>query len=200
MITGCGSKNQVICTNKEGLKTEVIANFDNNKLVDTIVNYEFSDEETAKQYCDIYQKDDVGIKVSCLGKKVTITGNVVPAFEGGEERNTFEENGDFKLEKDLAGTTEEKFVKAMEEIDFTCSHQRQDNFDKIYTLLKNNEFYFIDDIILNYLEPFEFEEKYVKLAIEDIKEQLGNDFVKKIGNNMTIINKIIELAISYIDE
>ena len=73
----------------------------------------------------------------------------------------------------------------------------KDNFDKIYKLLKNNNFYFIDDIILNYLELFELEEKYVKLAIEDIKEQLGNDFVKKIGQDMTIINKIIELAINY---
>ena len=27
----------------------------------------------------------------------------------------------------------------------------EDNFNKVYILLKNNNFYFIDDIILNYL-------------------------------------------------
>ena len=64
-------------------------------------------------------------------------------------------------------------------------------------LLKNNNFYFIDDIILNYLELFEIEEKYVQLAITDIKSVLGDNFVEQIGKNMTLIDKIIELAISY---
>ena len=31
----------------------------------------------------------------------------------------------------------------------------------------------------------------------DIKNILGNDFVKQIGQNMMLINKIIDLAISY---
>ena len=64
-------------------------------------------------------------------------------------------------------------------------------------LLKNNNFYFINDIILNYLELFEIEEKYVKLAITDIKSVLGDNFVEQIGKNMTLIDKIIGLAISY---
>ena len=73
----------------------------------------------------------------------------------------------------------------------------EDNFNKVYILLKNNNFYFIDDIILNYLELFEIEEKYVQLAINKIKSILGDNFVEQIGKNMTLINKIIELAISY---
>ena len=73
----------------------------------------------------------------------------------------------------------------------------EDNFNKIYILLKNNNFYFIDDIILNYLGLFEIEEKYVQLAVSDIKLALGDDFVRQIGKNMTLINKIIELAINY---
>lgn len=73
----------------------------------------------------------------------------------------------------------------------------EDNFNKVYILLKNNNFYFIDDIILNYLELFEIEEKYVQLAIFDIKSILGDNFVEQIGKNMTIIDKIIRLAISY---
>lgn len=73
----------------------------------------------------------------------------------------------------------------------------EDNFNKIYILLKNNGFYFIDDIILNYLELFEIDEKYIELAISDIKSLLGNDFAKKIGENLTLIDKVIELAINY---
>ena len=73
----------------------------------------------------------------------------------------------------------------------------EDNFNKVYILLKNNNFYFIDDIILKYLELFEIEEKYVKLAITDIKSVLGDNFVEQIGKNMTLIDKIIRLAISY---
>lgn len=73
----------------------------------------------------------------------------------------------------------------------------QDNFNKVYNILKNNNFYFIEDIIINYLELFEIEDKYVELAILDIKSILGDDYVKKIGSNMTLIDKIIELAINY---
>lgn len=73
----------------------------------------------------------------------------------------------------------------------------EDNFNRVYMLLKNNNFYFINDIILNYLELFEIEEKYVKLAITDIKSVLGDNFVEQIGKNMTLIDKIIVLAISY---
>ena len=73
----------------------------------------------------------------------------------------------------------------------------ENNFEKVYKLLKNNNFYFLDDIILNYIELFEIEEKYVQLAVSDIKLALGDDFVRQIGKNMTLIDKIIELAINY---
>ncbi len=73
----------------------------------------------------------------------------------------------------------------------------EDNFNKVYMLLKSNNFYFIDDVILNYLELFEIDEKYVQLAVSDIKLELGNNFVKQIGKNMSLIDKIIELAIEY---
>ena len=76
----------------------------------------------------------------------------------------------------------------------------ENNFNKVYMLLKNNNFYFIDDIILNYLELFEIEEKHVQLAITDIKSVLGDNFVERIGKNMTLIDKMIELAIKYSDE
>lgn len=82
---------------------------------------------------------------------------------------------------------EEDYLKLLDE----------NNFSKVYMLLKRNNFYYINDIILNYLELFEIEEKYVEFAINDIKATLGNNFVELIGKNMMLIAKIIDLAINY---
>ena len=82
------------------------------------------------------------------------------------------------------------------EIDYLKSLD-EDNFNKIYLLFEKYNFYFIDDVILNYLELFEIEEKYVELALYKLKLVLGNELAKEIGKNMTIIDKIIELAIDY---
>ncbi len=73
----------------------------------------------------------------------------------------------------------------------------EDNFARVYMLLKNNNFYFIDDIILDYLELFEIDEKYVELALQDAKSILGTNYVEKIGQKMTIIDTIIGIAVAY---
>ena len=76
----------------------------------------------------------------------------------------------------------------------------EENFNKVYLLLKSYNFYFIDDIILNYLELFEIEAKYIQLAISKLKLVLGDDFVRQIGKKMPLMNKIIEMAIKYEEE
>lgn len=76
----------------------------------------------------------------------------------------------------------------------------EDNFNRVYNILKKYGFYFVEDIIINYLELFEIESEYVELAILDIKKLLGDSFVKRIGNNMVIIDKMIEIAIYYSEE
>ena len=81
--------------------------------------------------------------------------------------------------------------------DFYLKSLAEENFYKVYMLLKQNNFYFIEDIILNYLELFEIDVEYVENAILDVKAVLKEDFVNKIGKNMEIIDKIIELAIKY---
>ena len=81
--------------------------------------------------------------------------------------------------------------------DFYLKSLDEENFYKVYMLLKQNNFYFIEDIILNYLELFEIDVGYVENAILDVKAVLKEDFVNKIGKNMEIIDKIIELAIKY---
>lgn len=66
------------------------------------------------------------------------------------------------------------------------------NFYKIYQLFSVYEFYYIDDIILKYLEIFSMDYKDVNRGILKLKDKLGDLFVYKIGNNMTYLNEIIE--------
>ena len=56
------------------------------------------------------------------------------------------------------------------------------NFIEIYNLFKKYNFYFINDIILNYLEIFEMDYDDVEEKIIDLKEKLGNNFVQIICN------------------
>ena len=82
---------------------------------------------------------------------------------------------------------EEFFIESLDE----------KNFKKVYNILKNNNFNYINDIIINYLELFTIEPKYVFNALIDIKNILGKDYVNMIGNDMTILDRIIELSNKY---
>ena len=73
----------------------------------------------------------------------------------------------------------------------------EDNFQRVYNLLIDNDFNFINDIVLNYLELFEIDIKYVSLALIDIKKILGDNYVNIISNNMSILDKVIEIALLY---
>ena len=81
--------------------------------------------------------------------------------------------------------------------EFYINSLDEEDFNKIYILLKNYHFYYIEDIILDYLELFTLDEKNVQHAIEVMRLTLGENFVKQIGNDMTLLDKIIELASSY---
>ena len=63
-------------------------------------------------------------------------------------------------------------------------------FIKIYNLFKEFNFYFIDDIILNYLEIFQMEYDYVKNKLLILKEKLGDNFVYIIGSDMRYLEFI----------
>ncbi len=75
----------------------------------------------------------------------------------------------------------------------------ENNFKEVYKLLKENNIYYLDDIIVNYLELFEIEPRYLSLALNDLKNIIGNYYIEIIGNNMTLLDKVIKLAISYSD-
>ena len=69
----------------------------------------------------------------------------------------------------------------------------EDNFIKINNLFKEYNFYFIEDIILNYLEIFSFEYNKVLKGIISLKETLGDNFVNIIGNDMKYLDTLYKL-------
>ena len=87
----------------------------------------------------------------------------------------------------IYNTYEEVYLNSLDE----------DNFKRVYNLLNRNNFLFLDDIIVNYLELFEIEAVYVNMALYQIKKILGDNYIDIIANNMTLIDKMINLAIEY---
>lgn len=67
----------------------------------------------------------------------------------------------------------------------------ESNFVSIYNLLKENKFYFIEDIILKYLEIFEMEYDDVNNGLISLKNKLGENFVYIIGNNMSYLEELL---------
>lgn len=67
----------------------------------------------------------------------------------------------------------------------------ENNFIKIYSLFKEYKFYFINDIILKYLEIFDVDCNEVNKTIIQLKNKLGDKFIYIIGNNMSYLNEIL---------
>ncbi len=61
------------------------------------------------------------------------------------------------------------------------------NFLEVYKVFKKYDFYFINDIILKYLDLFEEDSKDIEKRILIIKENLGDYFVFKIGKNLEFL-------------
>ena len=70
------------------------------------------------------------------------------------------------------------------------------NFIEIYNLLKSKGFYFIDDIIINYIDIFELDSYYLNKVLTYLEDKMGKDYIKRIGLNMTILDKIIDTTIN----
>lgn len=68
----------------------------------------------------------------------------------------------------------------------------EDNFVKIYNLFKKYNFYFINDIILKYLEIFTLNPEIVDAKILYLKEKLGEKFVYLIGEDMCYLENILD--------
>ena len=70
----------------------------------------------------------------------------------------------------------------------------EDNFKEVYNLLKKYNFYFINDIILNYIEIFELDTKLLEENLNILKEELGDNYIYIIGNNMRYLEVLLESA------
>ena len=68
----------------------------------------------------------------------------------------------------------------------------EDNFIKVYEIFREYNFYFIDDIILNYLEIFELKPTRVEIKILELNKKLGNDFVFIIGNDLRYLEMMLD--------
>ena len=67
----------------------------------------------------------------------------------------------------------------------------QNNFESVYQVLKKYNFYFIEDIIEEYLEIFEMDKNIVEKKILILKDRLGDDYVNIIGNDLSYLECII---------
>ena len=72
----------------------------------------------------------------------------------------------------------------------------ENNFIEIYNLLKSKGFYFIEDIIINYMDIFELDSYYLNKVLTYLESKMGKDYIKRIGLNMTILDKIIDTTIN----
>lgn len=66
----------------------------------------------------------------------------------------------------------------------------EQNFIKVYNIFQKYNFYFIEDIIAQYLHLFEVEPKKIEDGILNLKKHLGENFIYIIGYDMTYLGNI----------
>ena len=69
----------------------------------------------------------------------------------------------------------------------------ESNFVNIYNLFQKYNFYYIEDIILKYIEIFELDIEEVTIGLNKLKEKLGDNFVDKIGKNLTYLEEVLDV-------
>ena len=72
------------------------------------------------------------------------------------------------------------------------SNLDEDNFNKVYEVFKKYNFYFITDIILNYLEIFELDYILVERKILELIKELGSKYTYIIGEDLRCLERIME--------
>ena len=66
------------------------------------------------------------------------------------------------------------------------------NFIRIYEVFRKYKFYFIDDIILNYLEIFMLDSWLVENKILELIDKLGSKYMYIIGSDIRYLESILE--------
>lgn len=66
-----------------------------------------------------------------------------------------------------------------------------DIFTKNYILFKNKKFYFIEELIIKYLDIFMLDSDIIESALYEIEKVYGTDYILFIGHNLDILEKAI---------
>ncbi len=64
-------------------------------------------------------------------------------------------------------------------------------FAGIYNIFINRKFYFIEDLMVKYLEMFTLSEDIVEDAIANLEDKYGSDYIYHIGKNLGILDDAI---------
>ena len=64
-------------------------------------------------------------------------------------------------------------------------------FANIYNIFINNKFYFIEDLVINYLEIFSLDEEIILDAIDSIKNKYGDNYIYYLGKDLSILDNAI---------
>lgn len=75
------------------------------------------------------------------------------------------------------------------DIDYVESINKS-NFLSIYKLFINNNFYFVNDLVLNYLEIFKLDYDIILESVERFKDNYDN-YVYVIGNDLSLFIDMI---------
>ena len=66
-----------------------------------------------------------------------------------------------------------------------------DNVKSIITYLNRNQIYFIEDILLQYLDIFLIEKKQFIKKFEQLKLKYSNNFVETLAYNLNILEEML---------
>ena len=64
-------------------------------------------------------------------------------------------------------------------------------FAGIYNIFINRKFYFIEDLIVKYLEIFTLNKDIIEDAIFALESEYGSDYIYYIGKNLSILDDAI---------
>ena len=67
------------------------------------------------------------------------------------------------------------------------------NGKKVLEVLNKYNFYFLEDVILNYIDIFMMDAVDVEKGILRLRKKLGDDYLIKIGDDLSILDEIIKL-------
>ena len=65
------------------------------------------------------------------------------------------------------------------------------NFMEVYIFLENRNVYFINDLLIHYLEIFTLDFVIVEKAFNALFNKYGDDYISIIGNNMSLLDDAI---------